>query len=155
MLIAFQEVEDGLALERYQIQRIERLNAQVSLAQKAFERLESQSAIGDVNYLDVLSANQTQQRLQRDTLSARLDLVLIRIGLYLALAGDFDTRPQATVDLPSEEALSADMATDQPDLLDTPDLPPAELPPDLTELPSAPVDRLPPVEPAFEIDVDE
>ena len=57
--------------------------------------------IGDANYLDVLSAIQSQQRLQREVLSARLDLVLIRIGLYLALAGDFDTRPQFT-DSPSD-----------------------------------------------------
>lgn len=101
MLNAFSEVEDNLALERYQIQRIERLNAQVSLAQQASEQLVRQYLIGDADYLDVLSAIQTQQSLQRETLSARLDLVLIRIGLYLALAGDFDTRPQFT-DSPSD-----------------------------------------------------
>lgn len=100
MLTAFQEVEDNLALERYQIQRIARLNAQVTLAQRASERLLNQSAIGDVNYLDVLSAIQTQQRLQRETLSARLELILIRVRLYLALAGDFDTAPQVAEDLP-------------------------------------------------------
>ena len=94
MLIAFGEVEDNLALERNQIQRIELLNAQVSLAQQSSDQLVKQYLIGDANYLDVLSAIQVQQRLQRDTLSARLDLILIRIGLYLALAGDFDTCPQ-------------------------------------------------------------
>ena len=95
MLNAFREVEDSLALERYQIERIERLDAQVHLAQQASGQLREQYLIGDANYLDVLSAIQSQQRLQREVLSARLDLVLIRIGLYLALAGDFDTLPQA------------------------------------------------------------
>lgn len=99
MLIAFREVEDNLALERYQIQRIERLNAQVSLAQEATERLIRQYLIGDADYLDVLSATQAQQRLQRETLSARLDLILIRIGLYLALAGDFDSGPQSVAEV--------------------------------------------------------
>ena len=102
MLNAFAEVEDNLALERYQIQRIERLNAQVDLAQQASDQLVKQYLIGDADYLDVLSAIQVQQRLQRDTLSARLDLILIRIGLYLSLAGGFDTRPQDSVDSPSE-----------------------------------------------------
>lgn len=127
MLVAFQEVEDSLALERYQIQRIERLNAQVSLAQQSSDQLVRQYLIGDADYLDVLSAIQAQQRLQRETLSARLDLLLIRIGLYLALAGDFDTCPQ--------------------DLAETPSPPtevPVELPPD-----EAPVDELE-VEPDLE-----
>ena len=136
MLNAFREVEDNLARERYQIQRIERLNAQVSLAQQASEQLVKQYLIGDADYLDVLSAIQAQQRLQRETLSARLELILIRIGLYLALAGDFDTRPQGFADSPSDP--------------DAPDLPAdvLELPPGLEELP-------PPEEPAPEIDIDE
>jgi outer membrane protein TolC len=101
-LIAFREVEDSLALEHYQIKRIERLNAQVILAEKASGQLLDQFLIGEANYLDVLSTIQSQQRLQRDILSARLDLLLIRIGLYLALAGDFDTQPQPLADLPTD-----------------------------------------------------
>ncbi len=134
MLNAFREVEDNLALEHYQIQRNERLNAQVSLAQQASDQLFRQYLIGDADYLDVLSSIQTQQSLQRETLSARLDLILIRIGLYLALAGDFDARPQALPDLPS----------------DLTDLPTEELesPPGLDSLP-------PPEDPAPEIDIDE
>ena len=130
MLNAFREVEDNLARERYQIQRIERLNAQVSLAQQASDQLVKQYLIGDVDYLDVLSAIQVQQRLQRDTLSARLDLILIRIGLYLALAGDFDTRPQGFADSTSD---------------------PTDLPTDVLESPPG-LERLPPPEdPAAEI----
>jgi len=37
-----------------------------------------------------------------DLLAARLDQILIRIGLYLALAGDFDTRPQVRLELPED-----------------------------------------------------
>ena len=106
ILIAFQEVEDSLALERYQIERIERLNAQVTFAQRSSEQLREQYLIGDAAYLDVLSATQSQQRLQRETLSARLDLILIRIGLYLALAGD----------IPKHDELPTNLPADQPDL---------------------------------------
>lgn len=103
ILIAQQEVEDGLALERIQLQRIEKLKAQLVLAGQASEQLRQRYFLSDdASFLDILSAIQSEQRLQRAMLSARLDLILIRIGLYLALAGDFDTRPEPTFDLPRE-----------------------------------------------------
>ncbi|MCA9129401.1 MAG: TolC family protein, partial [Planctomycetales bacterium] len=102
ILIALQEVEDGLALERFQVERIGKLQTQVELAEQASELLEKQFITGDASYLDILSAVQSQQRLQRAMLSARLDLILIRIGLYLALAGDFDTRVDTNLDLLSD-----------------------------------------------------
>lgn len=94
MLLAFGEVEDSLAQEKYQLERIEHLQKQVELAGKASDQLREQYLIGDAEYLDVLSAITGQQSLQRRTLSAQLDLILIRITLYRALAGDFDLRPQ-------------------------------------------------------------
>jgi NodT family efflux transporter outer membrane factor (OMF) lipoprotein len=96
VLIAFQEVEDSLATERLLKERIERLNTQVELARQASVQLREQYLIGDSDYLDVLSAITEEQRLQRERLSARLDLVLVRIALYLALAGSFDPSPQAS-----------------------------------------------------------
>lgn len=100
VLIALQEVEDGLALEGYQLQRIERIRGQLGLAQQASDQLRQRFITGDASFLDILSAIQSQQRLQRSLLSASLDLILIRIGLYLALAGDFDTLPMDLVELP-------------------------------------------------------
>jgi outer membrane protein TolC len=132
MLNAFREVEDSLSLEHYQVKRIERLDAQVHLAQQAAGQLRDQYLIGDAEYLDVLSAIQSQQRLQRELLSARLDLVLIRIGLYLALAGDFDTSSQHC----------PDWLSDQPDL-----------PADNGELPPG-LEEITPVE-GYELDTDE
>ncbi|MEM7314500.1 MAG: TolC family protein [Planctomycetota bacterium] len=126
MLNAFREVEDALAQERFQKQRIERINAQVKLAGQASEQLRQQYLIGDADYLDVLSAIQAQQQLQRDSLSARLDLILFRIQLYLALAGDFDTCPQVAVDA----GLEAMPPMGSPSIL--------EAPVDVEELPPAP-----------------
>lgn len=103
ILIALQEVEDGLALERYQIERIEKLETQVELAQKASEGLLRFFITGEAAYLDVLSANQSQQGLQRALLSARLNLILIRVRLYLAIAGDFDTAANFAADLSSDD----------------------------------------------------
>ena len=98
ILIALQEVEDALALERYQFKRIEKLETQVELARKAAGQLLQYFITGEATYLDVLSANQSQQGLQRDLISARLNLILIRVGLYLAIAGEFDTQPIAASD---------------------------------------------------------
>ena len=94
MLIAFQEVEDALAREKYQLERLEHLEAQVELAKQSSAQLREEYLTAEGEYLDVLTAVTAQQRLQRETLSARLDLILIRIGLYLALAGGFEPTAQ-------------------------------------------------------------
>jgi len=150
MLIAFQEVEDSLALEQYQIQRIKRLDAQVELAEQAAEQLRQRFIIGTASYLDFLSATQSQQRLQREILSARLDLVLIRVGLHLAIAGGFDTCPQPVdVDSSYDHALETD-TTELSDLAPTNQ---AQTDEALSEpdLPDQPIQRLPP-DPALDID---
>lgn len=165
MLLAFQEVEDNLTSECFQVQRIERLNAQAKFAQKASQLLLEQYATGGDNYLDVLSATQAEQRLQREILSARLDLVLIRIGLYLALAGDFDTRPQYNIELPPEFAevefasqapfQAQDLPRFEPSVME-PTNPPLSQPdfPLTPPEPAGPTERLPPVELARETDID-
>lgn len=103
VLVAFGEVEDALALEYYQSQRIESLQKQYDLARQASKELRDRyfgfgEEIGETEYLDVLTATTAEQQLQRDLLSARLDLILTRISLYLALAGDFDPHPQFLLD---------------------------------------------------------
>ncbi|MEW4488155.1 efflux transporter outer membrane subunit [Thalassoglobus sp. JC818] len=99
VLIAYQEVEDALTFEHYQLERIERLNDQLELAHQSSIQLREQYLIGEVDYLDVLSAITGEQRLQREVLSSRLELILNRISLYLALAGGVDPCP---VQLPVE-----------------------------------------------------
>lgn len=104
VLIALREVEDGLALERRQIERIELLEAQLENAELASRQLLQYFITGNTSYLDVLSTAQSQQRLQRSILSARLELIEIRIGLYLALAGGFNTQPVSNMELLSDES---------------------------------------------------
>ena len=116
MLTAFREVEDNLAAEKYQAERIKHLEAQVEYAGQASEQLRAQYLIGDAEYLDVLSAITGQQSLQRQLLSARLELVLIRVSLYLALAGDFDTTPQLGIErLPDAESRKLEASSEASD----------------------------------------
>lgn len=122
MLVAFREVEDNFARERYLVERIDRLNAQVDLARRASVQLREQYLLtGEADFLDLLSATTDQQRLQRETLAARLDLVLVRIGLYLSLAGSFT--PAGSMDTGMENA-----STPSPEQPSWP-LPPPVLPP--------------------------
>ncbi len=87
MLEALREVEDALILEQRQRQGLASLEQQVNLAQRSYEQLQVQYLNGAANYLDVLSALNQVQQLQRERLSARLTLVDYRIALYRALAG--------------------------------------------------------------------
>ena len=104
VLIAFSEVEDALAREKYQLLRIDRLEKQVDLAGRASDQLREQYLIGDEDYLDVLSAITGQQSLQRQLLSQQLELRLIRVSLYLALAGDFEISTNSAPFLPAQLA---------------------------------------------------
>jgi NodT family efflux transporter outer membrane factor (OMF) lipoprotein len=137
MLNAFREVEDSLALERYQLQRLQRLETQVELARQSSQQLREQYLIGDTEYLDVLSAITTQQRLQRDTLSARLELLLIRVALYQALAGDFEPCPQDILEFqdlpfPEEPRSESENRSSQAD-----ELPETEATPEAEKLPES------------------
>jgi len=91
ILTAFQEVENALIREKKQRERIQDLEQQVALAQRAYEQLRVQYFNGAVDYLDVLTALDEVQQLRRDRLAAELTLVEDRIALYRALAGGFET----------------------------------------------------------------
>lgn len=96
-LNAFREVEDALLREQKQKQRLEVLQRQLELAQKTNGQLEIEFLNGLSDYLDVLLSLDSEQQLQRDLLQARQELLEIRISLYRALAGDFETEQTASL----------------------------------------------------------
>ncbi len=100
-LLAFRQVEDALARERYILERIDRLKAQLEEAEKSTPILRRYYFIQEVDYLNVLSSIMSEQSLQREVLSARLDLIQNRVELYLALAGSFEPTAPATLEVPS------------------------------------------------------
>jgi len=87
-------VEDALIREQKQRESIARLEEQIALAEKAYNQLRLEYLNGTSNYLDVLTALDEVQQLQRDLLTAELTLIEYRIGLYRALAGSFETERQ-------------------------------------------------------------
>ena len=94
-LTAYREVEDALVREARQRERVARIETQLSLAGQAYEQLRVQYLNGTSDYLDVLTALDRVQQLDRDLLGARLARVEARISLYRALAGSFETDREA------------------------------------------------------------
>jgi NodT family efflux transporter outer membrane factor (OMF) lipoprotein len=86
-LTAIQEVEDALAREQQQQRRLQSLEKQRQLADTTYLQLRTQYLNGGVSYIEVLTALQDRQDLQRTILTARQQLLTARVGLYRALAG--------------------------------------------------------------------
>lgn len=91
VLQAFQEVEDALAREKKQRERIDNLTARLALARDTYEQIKLGYFNGVNEFISMLSAQTELQSLERDLLRAERTLIEYRIGLYRALAGGFET----------------------------------------------------------------
>ena len=98
VLVAFREVEDALLQELKQKERIITLQKQLELAAKTNKQLKLAFLNGLTDYLDVLLSIGQEQQLQRDLINANQQLLEIRIGLYRALAGSFETERDSQVE---------------------------------------------------------
>jgi NodT family efflux transporter outer membrane factor (OMF) lipoprotein len=102
VLLAFQEVEDALALERRQAERIDSLQRQLQFADATYTELRNQYLNGAADFIDVLVALRDQQGLERSVLDGRLLRVEARIALHRAIAGGFAEAPQGAADAATE-----------------------------------------------------
>ncbi len=100
VLNAFREVEDALIQECKKKQTIESLQRQLQLANQTYQQLRLEYFNGMGDYLDVLTALDQAQRLRRELLSAKLQLLEYRVALYRALAGGFQTAREANQPAP-------------------------------------------------------
>lgn len=103
VLTAIREVEDALAREQQQKQRLSSLEEQIDYADSALRQLRNQYLNGTVSYIEVLNALQEKQDLQRTILNTRQQLLTSRVTLYRALAGHIET-PQTGKTQESNEA---------------------------------------------------
>ncbi|MFP4070775.1 MAG: efflux transporter outer membrane subunit [Desulfovibrionales bacterium] len=90
---AVKEVEDGLAGEVKQRQYLERLKEQLSAATLAMRQARIRYLNGDSDYLNYLTGIQNVQRLQRQIVAERAELLKFRVGLYRALGGEWNPLP--------------------------------------------------------------
>lgn len=93
LLEAVGEVEDALAAEARDRALLESLQRRQARAERILEQLRMRYLNGSANYLDVLSALESQQQIERELINARWALVQDRITLARALAGGWQDRP--------------------------------------------------------------
>ena len=89
-LSAFREVETALAAEAYLRKQVAALEIAVREAQRAQELSLSQYEKGLVAIITLLESQRRYFDAQSSLLGVRLQLLLNRVDLYLALGGDFD-----------------------------------------------------------------
>ena len=94
VLDALKEVEDALVREARQQDYLASLRQQLELSGESIEQTRDRYIRGTADFTRYLTTLLDHQRLQRTYLTARLDEVLFRIGLYRALAGGWDAVPR-------------------------------------------------------------
>lgn len=87
VLTAFGEVENALARETQQREQLAALERQLAFARDALRESEKRYMKGASDYLPVLTALASVQRLERSVLSGRRELLVQRVALYRALGG--------------------------------------------------------------------
>lgn len=98
VLLAFQEIENALVQEAKVLEQIDVIVEQVKLAEQTFEQLRIEYLNGSLAYLDVLVTLNQQQQLRRDLINVKINLLEIRIALYRALAGGFETEREKALE---------------------------------------------------------
>lgn len=97
VLTGVQEVEDALTNETQQRETVAGLLRQLELSNRTVVQLWDRYTNGTSGFLRVLDELRTQQRLQREVLAARAQLVRDRVDLYRTLGGTWKlNRPQGS-----------------------------------------------------------
>ncbi|UCH44251.1 MAG: TolC family protein [Nitrospiraceae bacterium] len=99
-LTAIEEVENALWQEQHQLELLDALERQLTIARSNLAETRNRYRQGLTDYLPVLTALQSLQILERDILARQRELISNRILLYRALGGskitDVHTRRAAT-----------------------------------------------------------
>ena len=89
VLKALQEVQDAMAREQGQAEHLVWLRRQLDLAGRSRRHAIDRYGKGQENYLRVLSAMLSEDRLRRRVVDAEYARLAYRVGLYRALGGDW------------------------------------------------------------------
>ena len=115
-LVALREIKDAIDQELNQIELLEDVRAQISIASSTLAEARFSYANGQNEYLDVISALQALQSVQRQEVTVRKQLLSIRSNLYLALGGEWlgelePPDPDASSDLQSSDTMTGNPLT--------------------------------------------
>ena len=88
-LVALREIKDAIDRELNQVVLLEEIREQVGIATATLAEARFSYANGQNEYLDVISALQSLQSVQRREVTVRKQLLATRASLYLALGGNW------------------------------------------------------------------
>jgi multidrug efflux system outer membrane protein len=88
-LVALREIKDSIDRERHQVRLLEDIADQIRIARAYLLEARFRYTNGQNEYLDVIAALQSLQRVQRREVAVRKNLLATRADLYLALGGDW------------------------------------------------------------------
>jgi outer membrane protein TolC len=92
LLVALREVQDALVSEAQQERFVASLNKQHEIARQALELARERYRLGSVDYLRVLTALQSLQRIEQDLVEGRRRQFSNRVQLCRALGGGWNER---------------------------------------------------------------
>ena len=113
-LVALREIKDAIDQELSQIELLDDVLAQITIASSTLAEARFSYANGQNEYLDVVSALQALQSVQRQAVTARKQLLSIRSNLYLALGGDWLRKLDSRDAADSSTLQSSDPTTGNP-----------------------------------------
>ena len=90
-LTAVRDVETALVLERKQVERMTLLNQELDIAQKLLRESHHRWGQGLTDYLPVLTAVITVQRLERELITSHREILSARVALHRAIGGPMET----------------------------------------------------------------
>ena len=91
-LAAVRDVETALVLERKQVERMNLLNQELDIAQKLLRESHHRWGQGLTDYLPVLTAVITVQRLEREVITSHREILSARVALHRAIGGPMETK---------------------------------------------------------------
>ncbi len=104
VLEAIQEVQDAMVSESNQADYISGLEKQLTITRDGFREAISRYRKGLSDYLPVLSALTSSQRLERSIVQARLERISQRVKLYRALGGGWMAQEFDETHIPEPES---------------------------------------------------
>jgi NodT family efflux transporter outer membrane factor (OMF) lipoprotein len=93
ILVAIQEVEEALSRETLLTENLRGVEKQLQIAKHALAEARSRYLNGLTDYLPVLTQLLAVQSLEKDLLTRRGEILLVRISLYRALGGSWTDHP--------------------------------------------------------------
>ncbi len=95
ILTSLREVEDALVQEKRQREYLDNLDEQLKAAKAVRERTEASYVQGQLDYLRMLDSQVSLQSLERSCVTAKRELIELRIDLCRAIAGSWEIdRPE-------------------------------------------------------------